>query len=145
MHRTLVNVASHDTLKSFLIKAFDELKEKDYEMYEELELDLYREIYGCHFSDWLLERALSKMINEDGTKGGHWQLADTTQVANNNGITFDHFNEYDWCYVMNMMYSDYYKVIGTDVNTYAKMAKYFLMDKDAPEGKALKYYMKIVK
>ena len=145
MHRTLVNVASHDTLKSFLIKAFDELKEKDYEMYEELELDLYREIYGCHFSDWLLEKALSKMVNEDGTRGAHWKLADTTQVANNNGITFDHFNEYDWCYVMNMMYSDYYKVIGADVNTYAKMSKYFIMDKDAPEGKALKYYLRIVK
>ena len=145
MHRTLVNIASHDTLKSFLIKAFDELKEKDYEMYEELELDLYKEIYGCHFSDWLLDRALEHMVNEDGTKGKHWDLKSTTQVANNNGVAFDYFNEYDWCYVMNMMYSDYYKVLGTDTNIYSKMAESFLKDKDAPEGKALKYYLRIVK
>ena len=137
MHRTLIKEASDETLRSFLIKAFDELKEKDYEMYEELELELYKEMYGCHFTEWLLHKALSCMINEDGTKGGHWSVEDTRPLSN----TYDHYNEYDWNYVMNMLYSDYYKIIGNDTNTYTKMAKAFLDDKDAPKGKALKYYL----
>ena len=141
MHTTLLNVASHETLKSFMACAFNRLKETDYEMYEELEMKLYKDIYGCHFSDWLLTKALDNMSNEDGTKGAHWDLASTTQVANNSGIQFNKFNEYDWCYVMNMLYSDFYKVIGNNTSTYIEMSKYFLEDKDAPVGKALKYYL----
>ena len=145
MHKTLLKEASLEVMRDFMDKAFDELKVKDYEMYEELELDLYKEMYGCHFNEWLLDKALSHLENEDGTTGYHWDLATTTQVAKSNGIEFNHFNEYDWCYVMNMLYSDYYKVIGNDANMYVKMSKAFLMDKDAPKGKALKYYISMKK
>ena len=57
------------------------------------------------------------------------------------GISFDKFNKYDWNYVMNMIYSDYYGAIGNNTESYVKVAKKFTMDKDAPEGKALKYYI----
>ena len=99
MHKTLLKEASLEVMRDFMDKAFDELKVKDYEMYEELELDLYKEMYGCHFNEWLLDKALSHLENEDGTTGYHWDLATTTQVAKSNGIEFNHFNEYDWCYV----------------------------------------------
>mgnify|MGYP006988931896 CR=1 FL=1 len=145
MHTKLIYEASESTLRSFLNKSFEELKTRDYEMYEELEEDLYKEIYGCHFSEWMLEKALCKMKNEDGTTGGHWDVSTTTQVANNNGIVFDKFNEYDWNYVMNMFYSDYYRVIGNDTSAYVKLSKAFLEDKDAPEGKAYRYYLHVVK
>ena len=141
MHKTLLKEADLEVLRKFMDKAFDELKVKDHDMYEELELDLYEDMYGCHFNEWLLDRALCKMDNEDGTKGKHWDLASTTQVAKNNGISFNRFNEYDWSYVMNMLYSDYYKVLENDLTLYVKMANAFLNDKDAPEGKALKYYI----
>ena len=42
---------------------------------------------------------------------------------------------------MNMVYSDYYGVVDDSVGSYLKLAKKFLMDKDAPQGKAFKYYM----
>ena len=42
---------------------------------------------------------------------------------------------------MNMIYSDYYGAVSNDVSTYVKLAKKFLMDKDAKEGKALCYYL----
>lgn len=145
MHKTLLKEASLEVMRNFMDKAFDELKVKDHDMYEELELDLYIEMYGCHFNEWLLDKALSHLENEDGTTGPHWDLNTTTQVAKNNGIEFNHFNEHDWCYVMNMLYSDYYKVIGNDANMYVKLAKAFLCDKDAPKGKALKYYISMKK
>lgn len=142
MHKILLKNASLEVMRDFMDKAFDELKSKDHEMYEELELELYKEMYGCYFNKWMLDKALSHLVNENGSKGGHWTLDATSQVAANNNITFkERYNEYDWCYVMNMMYSDYYNVFGNETSMYAKLSKAFLEDKDAPEGKAFKYYI----
>ena len=141
MHRAILKNATLEQLKDFVECAIDKIKTEDRKMYEELELMLHIKVYGYHFSDIMLEEALSEMGNEDGTKGGHWSLSDTTMVARNNGITFDKFNEYDWNYVMNMMYSDYYGSVPNETSVYVKMAKKFLEDKDATKGKALKYYI----
>ena len=142
MHRKIIEEATHEQLKEFAYRAFDMIKRNvDEETYDDIELLLYKDVYGYHFTKWLLEKAYCCMENEDGTKGAHWSLEQTNNVAKNNGVTFEHFNEYDWNYVMNMMYSDYYKAGGSDVNFYVELAKAFLMDKDAPEGKALKYYL----
>lgn len=140
MHKKLIDEATHEQLKEFTKDYLSMLKGTNQELYEEAENILYKEVYGCHFNKWLLDKALAKMENEDGTKGGHWTLDQTTGVANQNGITFDTFNEYDWCYVLNMVYSDYYNAVDNNLNTFVKMAKKFLMDKDAPKGKAYIYY-----
>ena len=145
MHKKLTKIASEEQLRNFVDDALSMLKETNYDTYQELESYLYREIYGKHFSDWLLDKATKDMINEDGTKGPHWSLEQTTSVARSNGVEFDTFNEYDWNYVMNMMYSDYYGAVSNDTNMYAKLAKKFLEDKDSKEGKAFCYYMNIAK
>lgn len=142
MHKKLVAEATEKQLREFAYDALSMLKETNPNIYDDLEMYLYKEIYGCHFSDWLLTKALEKMENEDGTTGGHWNVDQTTSVAKQSGIMFsDNYNEYDWNYVMNMIYSDYYGSVNNDVNTYVRMSKKFLDDKDAPEGKALKYYL----
>ena len=142
MHRKIIEEATHEQLKGFAYDVFDMLKRTvDDEVYEDIEMELYKDVHGCHFTKWLLEKALCCMENEDGTKGGHWTVEQTTGVAKNNGISFEFFNEYDWNYVMNMVYSDYYKTGGGNTNFYVELAKSFLMDKDAPKGKALKYYL----
>lgn len=140
MHRKILEEITFEQLKKFVDSSIMELKQKDYEMYEELEMNLYKEVYGCHFNSWLLEKALKNMVNEDGTRGGHWTVEQTLSVARNNGVDFNDFNEYDWNYVMNMMYSDYYGSVPNDVSVYARMAKKFLEDKDAEKGKAFRYY-----
>lgn len=141
MHTKILENASLEQLRDYLTKELYKVKERDYEMYEELELDLYKEVYGCHFNDWLLEKALKGLINEDGTKGEHWTVEQTEDVAKSNGVSFKNFNKYDWCYVMNMLYSDYYGSVPNDTSTYLKMANKFLNDKDAKEGKALHYWL----
>jgi hypothetical protein len=145
MHRKMLEDATHEHLHNFISRMFEELKEKDHEMYEELEEELYKDIYGCHFNEWLLEKALKRMHNEDGTMGGHWTIEQTTEVAKQHGIEFENFNKYDWNYVMNMIYSDYYGAIPNELSYYVKMAKKFLEDKDAERGKAYHYYTKIAK
>lgn len=141
MHKRLIRAATPEQLKEFIDNAMSMLKETNPNTYEDLEIYLYKEIYGKHFNDWLLEKALKEMKNEDGSTGGHWALEDTNSVAKSLGISFDSFNEYDWNYVMNMIYSDYYGAVSNDTSSYAKLAKKFLMDKDAKEGKAFCYYM----
>ena len=141
MHTRIIEDANLEQLKDFAYRALDMVKRIDEDVYEDIEMYLYKDVYGCHFTKWLLERALKEMINEDGTKGGHWTLEQTTMVARSNNVEFRDFNEYDWCYVMNMIYSDYYGVVPNETSVYVKMARKFLEDKDAEQGKALKYYL----
>ena len=144
MHKKIIEEATHEQLKDFAYKVFDMLKRTvDDDIYDEIEIDLYKEVYGCHFNKWLLEKALSKMVNDDGTFGGHFKLDQTIMMARSNGIDFKTFNEYDFNYVINMLYSDFYGSVPNETSTYVKMAKKFLDDKDAREGKALRYYLSI--
>ena len=140
VHTDLIKHASDTQLRDFTTMVLDKIKMRNKDFYDELEMSLYKDMYGNHFSDWLLTRALKCMKNKDGTEGGHWNLEQTTSVAKQYGIKFDTFNEYDWNYVLNMIYSDYYQS-NYDTSRYIEMAKDFIMDKDAPSGKAFKYYM----
>ena len=64
-----------------------------------------------------------KMENEDGTRGPHWSIDETTALASQYGITLgSKFNRYDWFVALNMVYSDYYKVINAITSGNASLA-----------------------
>lgn len=130
-----------DTIEKYLNK----IKRMDYHLYEEIIMDLYIDVYGEHFNKHMAHEAVSGMENEDGTTGEHWSLDETTRLMAQYKMTSEYYNDYDFYYVMNMLYSDFYGVVGNDITTYLKLAKYWLCDKDVAEGKALRYYMKVVK
>lgn len=88
----------------------------------------------------ILFSAVEALDNANGTKGPHWSVADITSYAKSRGLTYANFNEYDFSYVLNLMFSDYYGTVSDSVDTYFKLAKAFLEDKDAPVGKAFLYY-----
>ena len=87
------------------------------------------------------EEWCDSMVNADGTKGCHWTLEQTQDVAKQRNITCE---PNDFWAVMNMMYSDYCQVAKRQsVDTpgfYADMAKAFLEDADAADGKAYLYW-----
>lgn len=143
MHKKMISDASLEQLKDFTCDVLDDLKIIDHDLYEKYETKLYLKMYGMHFTKWLLEKALEKMENEDGTKGGHWNIEQTTSIGKQYGIDFVKINEYDWNYVMNMIYSDYYGAIPNETSVYAKLAKKFVEDKDASYGKVYKYFINI--
>ena len=91
------------------------------------------------------EEWCDSMVNADGTKGCHWTLEQTQDVAKQRGITCD---KNDFWAAMNMMYSDYGKVAKMysvdNTNFYADMAAAFLQDKDAVDGKLVEYWEFIV-
>lgn len=142
MHHSMFNDVSESQLKAALLEVFDKLCEMDTQLYDHLELVAYKAMHGCHFTADTLEKALKRMVKEDDSTGGHWTLSQTNSLAHANKIEFINFNEYDFNYTMNMLYSDYYGYMNSsDSSTYIKMAKAFLYDKDAPEGKAFRYYI----
>lgn len=107
--------------------------------------DLYVSVFGEHFDVDTAYTAVSEMQNVDGTKGEHWDIDQTTSAAKQANIQFKKFNEYDFYYVINMLYSDYYNIFGNDSNSYIQLATAWLNDPDVPEGKAWRYYKKVVK
>lgn len=94
---------------------------------------------GYHFDAEKSRNAVSVMQNKDKSIGEHWDLDTTNTVAKEYGVVLNGFNEYDWYYVLNMVYSDYYRE-DADAKDYVYMAIDFLNDADAPDGKAYRYY-----
>lgn len=84
--------------------------------------------------------------NEDGTKGPHWTKEQTTQLMKQKNIDCDPL---EFWVAMNAMYSDYFSVAKksnvNNVDFYVNMAKAFLDDKDAIDGKLAAYYEYVVK
>lgn len=116
-------------------------------MRKKLKMQRHERMFGPHFDEEQAIKAVSKMENEDGTNGEHWSLSDTTRIAGQYGINLNtrKFNKYDWYVALNMVYSDYYKVINTISNSdhlrcFAKLAEAWLCDKDIEEGKMWYYY-----
>lgn len=67
----------------------------------------YEAEHGPHFNEEHARKAVNKMENEDGTRGQHWSLEETTALANQYGIRLDEkINKYDWYVALNMVYSD---------------------------------------
>lgn len=72
----------------------------------------YEMEHGPHFNEEHARKAVMKMENEDGTRGPHWSLEETSALASQYGISLSgKFNRYDWFVALNMVYSDYYKAL----------------------------------
>lgn len=54
-------------------------------MRERLKIERHEAMYGPHFNEECALKAVSKMENEDGSRGEHWSLEETTSIANQCG------------------------------------------------------------
>lgn len=115
----------------------------DYPDYGEPVMHLSKKDIG----DWR-----QKLQNADGSRGAHFDTNKVMQAAERMGIHFNNFSEKEFAITMNMLYSDYCEVLKPLISpdkeemVYAKMAKAFLEDDDAPEAseKLALYYHCIV-
>jgi hypothetical protein len=138
MHRdSIQHISDVTTLRECLIYAVDKIKILDVDMYNDMELYIYRKAYGDHVSEHLAHKWVDSMQNKDGSRGPHWSKSQTDVYAGA-------FDKNDWYVVLNMMYSDYYNS-KFDTSTYIDLAKDWLSDKDSSECKLLKYYLYVVK
>lgn len=119
-------------------------------MHRIFHIKAYEKEHGPHFNEEHARKAVMKMENEDGTRGPHWSIDETTALASQYGITLgSKFNRYDWFVALNMVYSDYYKVIinitgSNNTKNYVEFAKAWLNDKDIDEGKMWYYYVYVM-
>lgn len=94
------------------------------------------------------EKWVRGMQSEDGKVGARWPYQEIKQYAGNFGIQGEE-KVVEFFVVMNALYTDYCKVAkkyGVDkVDFWADLAKAFMTDKDAGEGKVKKYYECIAK
>ena len=94
---------------------------------------------------------VSGMHGEDPAvpSGGKWTPEQVKPYAQKQGVKPDGEPGLEFWAVMNAMYSDYYDVAKrynvASPDFFADMAKAFLTDKDALEGKAERYYKSIVR
>lgn len=64
----------------------------------------YEAEHGPHFNEEHARKAVSKMENEDGTRGPHWSIEETTTLANQYGVSLgNRFNRYDWFVALNVV------------------------------------------
>lgn len=99
-----------------------------------------------------LKRYERELINADGTQGAHFKdMQQILNAAQQVGAKYDGYDETDFCFVMNMLYSDYCAVVRKFVPPeremlfYAELAKAWLDDDDAPEGSEKLYlYIKCI-
>lgn len=80
-----------------------------------------------------------RLENADGSRGEHFDEDRIFQAAEIVGVKFRDYDEREFCLAVNVMYSDYCKVVKKYVSPekelmfYCEMAKAFLEDPDAPE------------
>jgi hypothetical protein len=78
-------------------------------MHRLFRIKAYEAEHGPHFDEEMARKAVSKMENEDGSRGQHWSIEETTSLANQHGIRMDEkFNKYDWYVALNIV-----EVLGT--------------------------------
>lgn len=87
------------------------------------------------------EKSYKKAMDEMNTSKSY-SLDQIVSIAKRRNINLDsiYFNRYDFAYAVNMICSIYLKLFGNDLERYVAMALLFLDDKNAPIGKAWKYY-----
>lgn len=82
-----------DKLSTALEKHEGSLLEKGFTILKsELAANMYEAINGPHFDEEHARYAVEGMENEDGTKGPHWTVEETTSVANQMGINLKNVN-----------------------------------------------------
>ena len=120
-----------NNMEEIVCEALEKLKWYCPELYYKALYELHIIAFGEHFDDSLAKKAVSEMTNVDGSSGEHWTMEQTNSLADQYGIKC----KADWYYVLNMFWSDYSHILGSDVGTYAKMAKAYIEDPDSIKGK----------
>lgn len=139
-HYGMYEGASKEQLVSAMKECLEHIEKRDPELYEEIDEMVHEKLLGPHFDREEYERAAARITDRSGRRGPHWTTEQIADYARRNGDRFDRYNEYDLAYAMNSLYSDYYGTVPDNTDGWYRMAKQFLDDPDAPDGKAWRYY-----
>ena len=142
----------HKYIKKIVENGNNEDMERLSEMLEELMYKLKDSNPKCYhkYKRELYELAYGKVLNEDMAiewvesmqPESKWTMEETSDAKKQYGL--NDISDIDFYVVMNMMYSDYHKIIGENLDMYVKMTTAWLEDTDVAEGKLYNYKMYVV-
>lgn len=116
------------------------VKDYDEDCYEKYKMKLYGMAYNYKFTKEMAEEIVENMK----PRAEIWDYETTISVKNQYGL--NNINQEDFYLVINSLGNDYADVISIEeVDTYVKMAKAWIEDKDAKEDKTWIYFTKIPK
>lgn len=116
------------------------MKESHHELYEKYKMKLYGMAYNYKFTRDFAE----ELVEDMKPRAEIWDYDTTTQVKNKYGL--NNISPEDFYLVINSLGNDYGDVISIEeVDTYVKMAKAWIDDKDSKENKIWIYFTKIPK
>lgn len=116
------------------------VKDYDEDCYEKYKMKLYGMAYNYKFTKEMAEEIVENMK----PRAEIWDYETTNSVKNQYGL--NNINQEDFYLVINSLGNDYADVISIEeVDTYVKMAKAWIEDKDAKEDKTWIYFTKIPK
>lgn len=133
----IISKTKPEELDDLMCEVFKMMEVRCPHLYKHTLIKMHEMAFGGHFDDVLAEQAVCEMRNTDGTHGEHWTRKETDAYADQMGIV----HKADFYVAMNMMYSDYSQVLGSDANLCARMAKSYLEDPDGSEDKLLMTYL----
>lgn len=126
-----------EELSDILEEVVYKLKEYNPKCFRKYKMKLYEMAYG---------KTITEEMAKDWVKSmdppGKWTMDQTNSVRKQYGI--EDISEIDFFIVMNMMYSDYHKLLGEDVDRYVTMTKLWLNDSDAEKDKLYNYKMYVI-
>lgn len=141
LFNTIMDEFSNKTEQENFFKKFEEVVGKP--VMQKAFYPMYTYLYGEHFNSELATEAVQGMDNINGTKGETYTFPACVDAAEKLGLSWEKYNKFDWYFTLNMIASDYAGIVE-DVK-FVEIAKAWLEDKDVPEGKALRYWWKVVK
>lgn len=127
-----------EKLSDFLCETMDHIKECDRSLYDRIEIKMYEMAYG----KTLTEEMASTWVHSMKPAGMKWTKIQTDELIKKYNLAL---NDVDFWAIMNAMYNDYYKTFDDEIETYIKLARDFIKDEDAIEGKVYEYWKCISK
>lgn len=132
----IIYKATPEQLREVVEDWLHRVKRVDPDMHEELECDLYEKVNGPHFDRYQYDKAMMRRGYYNGSRNPKWTVEQINEYARRQGDRLDRYNEYDLAYEMNTLYDDYYGTLGESADTYYKMSRQKLDNRDGQEGRA---------
>lgn len=142
MHNKYMKDIDFSRHKESLMDVIDmlmcEVKEDEPELYKHIECTLYEDAYGKKINEEMAHQWVKSMQ----PVAMHWTMEETTGAMKSLGYSL---NPIEFYVVANMMYNDYYSLVKEDEAMALKLAREWLMDKDAKECKLYEYWKHVIK
>lgn len=142
MHKVYVEKINFDIhrekIKEILEMLLCDAKNKNHDLYEHIEEELYEMAYGKKISEEMAE----KWVEHMQPIGKYWNMTETTNAMYDLG--YNH-NEIDFFVVSNMMKNDYEELTQDNDELALKLAHDWLKDTDARECKLYQYWKYVIK